>query len=173
LQRQRSNTPADRGRRIAATAQHDDTLEQAQFPPSFTADQYNKLIALLNKHDLETSTPTARETTGTAMMAGKILCFSASKPNLKWIIDSGATDHITPNLLCFSSYTPIGPNSFINMPTGQQARIHHVGTVQLTPSLTLHNVLHVPAFQYNLLSASRLAKQLTAHVVFTPTACYL
>ena len=106
------------------------------------------------------------------MLAGKLFCFSASKPDLKWIIDSGATDHITPNLHCFSSYTPLAHNSFITMPNGKQAQIHHIGTIALTPSLTLYNALHVPDFQYNLLSASRLAKQLTAHVVFTPTACY-
>jgi len=75
LQRQRGNTPINRGKRIVATAQHDDSLEQEQAPPSFIADQYTKLIALLNKHDLETSTPTARETTSTAMLAGKIFCF--------------------------------------------------------------------------------------------------
>ena len=59
------------------------------------------------------------------------------------------------------------------MPNGRQAKIHHIGTIQLTPSLTLFNALHVPDFHYNLLSASKLAKQLTAHVIFTPDHCYL
>ena len=59
------------------------------------------------------------------------------------------------------------------MSNGQQAKIHHIGTIKLTPSLTLYNVLHVPDFQYNLLSTSKLAKQLAAHVVFTSTTCYI
>jgi len=107
------------------------------------------------------------------MLAGKLFCFSASKPDLKWIIDSGPTDHITPNLHYFSSYKPFAQDSFITMPNGEQAKIHHIGNIQLTPSLTLCNVSHVPDFHYNLLSASKLAKQLSAHVFFTPTTCYL
>jgi len=74
---------------------------------------------LLNKHDLETTTPTSKETTSAAMLAGKIFCFLASKLDLKWIIDTGATDHITPNLHCFSFYTPLGQDYFITMPNGK------------------------------------------------------
>jgi len=59
------------------------------------------------------------------------------------------------------------------MLNGQKAKIHHIGTIQLTPSLTLCNAFHVPDFHYNLLSASKLAKQLTAHVIFTLAACYI
>jgi len=54
------------------------------------------------------------------------------------------------------------------MPNGKQAKVHHIGNIQLTPSLTLCNALRVPNFHYNLPSASRLAKQLTTHVVFNP-----
>jgi len=51
----------DKGRRIAATVQHEDAqnIEQDQHVPSFTADQYAKLLALLNKRDLETSAETS------------------------------------------------------------------------------------------------------------------
>ena len=123
---------------------------------------------MLNKHDLETSTPSPRETTNAAMLADKTFCFSASKPKLKWIIDSGATDYITPSLHLFSFYIPLPYDSFINIPNGKQAKVHHIGNIQLTLSLTLCNALYVPDFHYNLLFASKLAKQLTAHVVFTP-----
>lgn len=87
---------------------------------------------MLNKHDLETSTSTSGEPTSAAMLAGKLFCFFPSKPDLKWIIDSGATDHITPNLHYFSSYKPLAQDSFITMPNGEQAKIHHIGNIQLT-----------------------------------------
>jgi len=103
----------------------------------------------------------------------KYTVFQLQKPNLKWIIDSGATDHISQNLHYFSSYTPLAQGSFITMPNGKQARIHHVGTIRLCPSLTLCTALHILDFHYNLLSASKLAKQLSAYVIFTPTACCL
>jgi len=38
---------------------------------------------MLNKHDLETSTSSPRETTSAAMLAGKTFCFSAFRPELK------------------------------------------------------------------------------------------
>ena len=59
------------------------------------------------------------------------------------------------------------------MSNGKHAKIHHVGTIQLSPSLTLCNVLHVPDFHFNQLSASKLAKRLSTYVLFTPTACYI
>ena len=89
---------------MPAAAQHDDSSIQDQPAPSFTADQYAKLIALLHKHDLEITPTTSRESTGAAMLAGKILCFSTSKPDLKWIIDSrGAQSRLTENRLTIFS----------------------------------------------------------------------
>jgi len=176
LQRQRENfVSIDKGKRLAATAQHDEAPSSDSVQhniPSFTHDQYTKLLALLNKHDLETSVSPG-DSSNAAMLAGKVFCFSVSNPGLRWIIDSGATDHITPNLQYFSSYSPLSQESFIVMPNGKHAKIHHIGTIQLTPSLTLSHALHVQEFHYNLLSASKLAKELAANVIFTPHQCYL
>jgi len=178
LQRKRNTSgPTDRSSRVAANVtlhpeEHTASTHSASVP-TFTHDQYNKLLAMLSKHELETSVQSPGESAGTAMLAGKVFCFSVSNPSSKWIIDSGATDHITPDLKYFSSYSPLPCDSFIIMPNGKHARIHNIGTIQLTPTLTLSNALHVPAFHYNLLSASKLAKQLQAHVVFTPSHCYL
>ena len=85
---------------MVATAQHEvpPVADQEQSAPFLTPDQYDKLLAILNKHDLEISASTSSDSTGAAMLAGKVSCFSASNPGLKWIIDSGAIDHITPNL---------------------------------------------------------------------------
>ena len=59
------------------------------------------------------------------------------------------------------------------MPNGKQALIRHVGSLVLTPTLTLECVLHVPEFHFNLLSISRLTSQIGVNVLFTPTACIL
>jgi len=176
LQRRRNTlVPTDKGTRVAANvtlhpAEHSSS-DHSPSAPTFTHDQYNKLLAMLSKHDLETSVQPTGESTRTAMLAGKVFCFSVSNPGSKWIIDSGATEHITPDLKYFSSYSPLPCDSFIILPNGKHAKIHNIGTIQLTPTLTLSNALHVPDFHYNLLSASKLAKQLQAHVVFTPSQC--
>jgi len=101
---------------------------------------------MLSKHDLETSVQLPGVSAGAGMLAGKVFCFLASNSGSKWIIDSGAMDHITPNLQCSSSYSPLPRESFIVMHNGRHAKVHHIGTIYLTPSLTLSNALHVPDF---------------------------
>ncbi|KAI4299932.1 hypothetical protein L6164_033352 [Bauhinia variegata] len=72
-----------------------------------------------------------------------------------WVIDTGATDHFicTPHL--FSKSTTVN-NSYVQLPNGTKAQVTHIGQVRLSHHITLHNVLLVPSFSYNLLSASKL-----------------
>jgi len=63
-----------------------------------------------------------------------------------------------PHLQYFSFYHPLNHDTFVTMPNSKQAKIHHIGTIHLTPSLTLVHALHVPNFHDNLLSASKLTK---------------
>jgi len=56
------------------------------------------------------------------------------------------------------------------MPNGKQARVSHIGTVLLGHNFQLQDVLCVPDFQFNLLSASKLTKQLSSYIIFTPAA---
>lgn len=123
LQRQKGNAPIDRSRRVVATTQHEvpPVTDQEQCAPFLTPYQYDKLLAILSKHDLETSASTSGDSTGATMLASKVSCFSTSNPGLKWIIDSGATDHSTPNLQYFSSYSPLPQDSFITMPNGKKS----------------------------------------------------
>jgi len=111
--------------------------------------------------------------TGTGFMAGNSFCFLTSFKNGNWVIDSGASDHITPDLSLFSSVQQLRVPGFITMPNGEQSKIVHIGTVQLTPTLVLTNVLHVPDFQFNLLSVSKLCSQLAGQVTFTASKCIL
>jgi len=87
-------------------------------------------------------------------LAGKSFCLLSTKPELSWIVDSGASNHITPHLHLFKSYTPVIHGCFITMPNGKKVQIKHIGRVELSTNLTLHDVLHEPDFQFNLLSAS-------------------
>jgi len=86
------------------------------------------------------------------------MCLLSSIAKDTWIIDSGANDHIKPHLSLVHSSQPIKQPCFITMPSGQQARISHIGSVILSPAIQLQNVLCVPEFQFNLVSASKLTK---------------
>ena len=106
-------------------------------------------------------------------MAGIKFCFITPFNNGNWIIDSGASYHITPHLNLFSSFLPLKNPAYITMPNGKHSRVSHIGSVRLTSTLILPNVLHVPDFQFNLLSVHKLCQQLDGKVVFSSTNCTL
>jgi len=93
--------------------------------------------------------------------------------NSIWVIDSGASDHITPDLSLLHNVRKVQAMCYITMPNGKQAQVKHVGSVCLTAGLILQDVLHISDFQFNLLSISKLTKQFSANVIFTPHACFL
>ena len=128
-------------------------------------------MSLLTKHNMAVAPNTEEQ--HSAYLTGKSLCLFTAKPEMSWIIDSGAIDYITPHLHLFKSPVPVTRACFINMLNGKSVQVKNIGTVLLNGSILLKDVLYVPDFQFNLLSASKLAKTLSSNVVFTPTYCYL
>jgi len=178
LQRMRGQN--NRGRRLATTVQHNDSgvsftdssPAQSTRLQALTLEQYKQLITLLSKQNME-ATPNLENPQSAAYLAGKSFCLLTTQPKMKWIVDSGATNHITPHISLFKSYVPILKTWFITMPNGRQVLVKNIGTLILNNSITLQDVLHVLDFQFSLLSESKLAKQLSSNVVFTPNSCYI
>ena len=57
-------------------------------------------------------------------------------------------------------------NTFVNLPNSETALVTHIGTVRLSEKLVLSNVLCVPSFSFNLISASQLAKSILCCLIF-------
>ncbi|KAI4305159.1 hypothetical protein L6164_028545 [Bauhinia variegata] len=85
---------------------------------------------------------------------------------------AGATNHFicTPHL--FSTSTPV-TNSYVQLPNGTKAQVTHIGQVRLLHHITLHNVLLVPSFSYNLLSASKLTNSGAMALVVLRNLCFI
>ena len=78
-----------------------------------------------------------------------------------WLLDSGATFHMTPNIEWFSNYSA-RTSAIVRLSNGQEctiARIREV-TIQLPNgnTITLHQIRHVPVLKKSLVSIGMLTK---------------
>lgn len=137
---------------------------------TFTTTQYNKILHLLEREDAGKA-----ESYQMINMAGMditpILSVSNSRMQGKieerWIVDSGATCHMTHSAdkLCSASSCV---NRKVHLPNGETVQVSHIGCCDAFDKRTLENVLVVPDFKHNLLSVSKLTKQLHCSVNFFP-----
>ena len=83
----------------------------------------------------------------------------APATNNGWILDSGASHHITHDLNQLHLSTPYSGVDQLVVVDGTALPISHTGNSSLqTPTQTLHlsDILHVPSIAQNLLSVSKL-----------------
>jgi predicted aspartyl protease len=81
--------------------------------------------------------------------------------NGTWVIDTGATDHMVHSTKLFTKITSTLHTS-VELPNGESALVTHIGTVKISESLILVDVLCVPSFSFNLISVSKLTSSLNA-----------
>jgi transposase InsO family protein len=130
---------------------------------SLSETQLKQLLSLLNNHTEDSSSSKANAVTKPGL----------SKLNShNWIIDSGATDHITSSskLLYKNENCSLPP---VLLPSGDKANIIAKGSLPLNSVYYLHDVLSVPTFQVDLMSVSRLTRSLNCSVTFSPYWCIL
>ncbi|KAL2923456.1 Retrovirus-related Pol polyprotein from transposon RE1 [Bienertia sinuspersici] len=96
-------------------------------------------------------------------------CFSS-----KWLLDSGATDHVCTSLDLFDTYHSLsGEHNTITIPDGRKVTVKHKGTVKLTKDIIRLDVLHVLDFHYNLVSVHKLCSDLKCTISFTYNQCFV
>ena len=81
-------------------------------------------------------------------------------------IDYGAPNHMTSCTLLFTSYSPFIGNRNIKIADGSFSIIAASGSIKISPSITLENVLHVPKLSCYLISISQLTHDLKYKVNF-------
>lgn len=162
-----------------------DQQSQDTHAPSFTSQQYQALLALLQQasHGASSSTPRVNQIgtfspcldTSTSTNLGNLphlFCNSVSNSTAPWILDSGATDHVSSSLANFSSYVSINPILF-KLPIGQEVLATHSGVVKFSYSFLLTNVLYIPYFTFNLISISKLPSSLNCKLTFFSNKCFI
>ena len=91
---------------------------------------------------------------------------SHNKIRNAWILDHGASDHMTHNPNHFKTYSPCPSNRKIVVADKTTTTVTGKGDVQVTPNLVLKIVLHVPHLTTNLVSIPKLTQDLTCRVIF-------
>ena len=101
-----------------------------------------------------------------------------SKPGLSevtfrsWIIDNGATNHISSKLF-FDKHNKCTLPPPVLLRSGEKAKIIAKGSLPLNFVYYLHNVICVPTFKVDLISVSRLTRDLNCSIIFFPYWCLL
>jgi hypothetical protein len=89
-----------------------------------------------------------------------------------WIIDTGASNHMTGSLMNFSEMWNVS-GCPVGMPNGQSIAATKEGNVKLDGSLKLMNVLYVPNLNCILISVSQLIDESNCIVQFTYNLCVI
>ncbi|RVW54646.1 Retrovirus-related Pol polyprotein from transposon TNT 1-94 [Vitis vinifera] len=127
-----------------------------------------------SSHQMETGS-SSNQVIGSGTLAHKgnfLSAFTAGKKRKKpWIVDSGASDHMTGDATIFDTYSSCPNNLTVRIADGSLSKVAGTGSVVLSRDLTLNSVLLVPNLDCNLLSISKLTKEKRCITNFSSTHC--
>jgi hypothetical protein len=132
-------------------------------------DEVEALRRLMSR--LDTPATAASSSALTGNLATALNAF-ATPPDDPWVIDSGASDHITCMSPIFSSYNPCSGRDKARIADGSLSPVLSKGSISVTPSMTLASILQVPNLATNLLSIARIAIELNCRVIFYSYYCF-
>lgn len=93
--------------------------------------------------------------------------FSVNDEKGSWIVDSGATCHMTSKLGRLThSRDCVGRKVYLS--NGETTAVTHTGDCDITTGESIKNVLVVPAFNCDLLSVYQITRQLKCSINFFP-----
>ncbi|KAK3023555.1 hypothetical protein RJ639_044640 [Escallonia herrerae] len=110
--------------------------------PGLTPSQQQQLMALLNGQEAPGDNPSAN------MARSNFL----GKTENGWIVDTGATNHITQDVNSLSNVEQQHNIPPVQIPDGKTVPVHALGQITLGKRLILDQVLGVPDFCFNLIT---------------------
>ncbi|XP_074299074.1 uncharacterized protein LOC141630097 [Silene latifolia] len=151
-----------------------DTPLDDQAPPVINA----ALVQVIAKEVFKLQCQNTASTSASSPASGTLLAASAhvqhnTLVDTTWIIDSGASDHMTYKLSNLHHVQHLVKPLTVTLPDGQVKTVQCIGDVQLSDKLILHNVLYLPDFRHNLLSLRKLLDTPSLCANFHPHECFI
>ncbi|KAK3023240.1 hypothetical protein RJ639_043352 [Escallonia herrerae] len=111
--------------------------------------------------------------TGSTAQKGNFLTalYSKAEDSSDWIIDFGASDHMTGDVSLLHECSPCHENYKVRIADGSLSTVTGIGKVIISERLILNSVLLVPNLSCNLLSISKITQDLNCVVNFSSTHC--
>ncbi|KAI5437471.1 hypothetical protein KIW84_023543 [Lathyrus oleraceus] len=140
---------------------HQRLTPQTQMHPllGFTQEQYNNILEFLQQSKLNSQANSI--STSPFILNSHSTGANGKNPTL-WILNTSVIDHITFNISLFIEYKNI-VHIPISFPNGSKVVASISGTVSISSSLTLHNVLYIPRFHNHskaMIGISNLQREL-------------
>ena len=130
----------------------------------FTKEQLEVLQKLFNQNITPTSASSLTVQKNTTPTGNN----NCSEP---WVVDSGASDHMTGDDTILHEYSQCKEDSTIKIADGTLSKIEGKGQSRISKDMHLKSVLYVPKLDCNLLSISKLTRDLNCVVKFFPNFC--
>lgn len=158
--------PGHKKAKAAVNYVQDNASQQGDASTSLNMAQCQQMISFLQSHMARVTTAdTPQMDQSQSGMVVSFLGPSSKISHHSWILDSGATSHICHDLKHFSHYTYLS-NRTVTLPNNYKITVKAIGTVNLSPSLKLHNVLYIPSFHVNIISISSFLHNTDSCVIF-------
>jgi len=105
-------------------------------------------------------------------LTDKVFASYACNGDKEWIIDTGASNHMISHKEMLNFKKPVTAyHKQVYLPNGGTVEVSHIGSCDLMDGRSVKNVLYIPDFRYNLLSVSKITKELQCSVQFFPDCC--
>ena len=101
---------------------------------------------------------------------GQLPQSSSGMPSSEWVLDSGASHHMSPDSSSFSSLCP-SPSISVMTADGTPMPLAGIGSIVM-PHLFLSVVYHIPKLTLNLASVGQLCDSGNL-VTFSSSSCYV
>jgi hypothetical protein len=132
---------------------------------------HHAFVAVFEPSHASTNNPEkASSFVATSGNVGKALHTSTPVSHSEWIIDSGATNHMTFNNNHIQSIKT-SDQHIVSTADGTPSPVLGECSISLTKNLDLDSVLVVPSLNHNLLSVAQITLALNCVVIFWPNLC--